>query len=136
MVDLTGACHCGGVSFRLSDVEDALCCHCSICRRASGAPFIAVAPTRPENVELTLAEGVELLGYETSDDLVRSRCSRCGAAVYNDLHLPSGYVSHNFMLGLFDDPNAVPITRHLFYADRVVDIDDDAVRHTALPGRD
>jgi hypothetical protein len=136
MVDVTGTCHCGGVSFRLTDVEFALCCHCSICRRATGAPFIAVAQAKVENADVTLAEGVELLGYETSEYLIRNRCSRCGAGIYNDLHMPSGYVSHNFMVALFDDPAAVPIDCHLFYADRVIDVDDDATKHATLPGKD
>ncbi len=38
-----GACNCGAVAFEIdADLKDVFVCHCSICRRATGANGIAV----------------------------------------------------------------------------------------------
>ncbi|MFQ1699359.1 GFA family protein [Loktanella agnita] len=40
---MKGACNCGAVAFRVdADLRDVYVCHCSICRRYSGAQGIAV----------------------------------------------------------------------------------------------
>lgn len=41
-----GGCSCGAVRFEIGEIFDAGCCHCSICRRMSGAPFGRVADLR------------------------------------------------------------------------------------------
>lgn len=39
----TGECNCGAVAFEIdADLKDVFVCHCSICRRATGANGIAV----------------------------------------------------------------------------------------------
>ncbi|MCA9573437.1 MAG: GFA family protein, partial [Myxococcales bacterium] len=56
-----GHCQCGGVTVTLSaEPVDACYCHCSICRRSTGAPLIAVVVMPEGGMEITLAEGVTL----------------------------------------------------------------------------
>ncbi len=124
MVDVTGRCQCGGVSFEAKGLVRVTYCHCSICRRVTGAPFIAVAGTKPEQMSIALEDGVRLDTYDTSPVLTRHRCSRCGAAIYNHVHLDNGFTWANFMVPLMDDADALPRSHHIYYADRVVDVDD------------
>ncbi|CAE7262531.1 KINB2, partial [Symbiodinium pilosum] len=75
-------CYCGAVMTRVTgDPISVSICHCSICRRLSGAPFVASAVFRPERVELRSREGgePELFELQTSKQVVRQRCAACGA---------------------------------------------------------
>ena len=132
MPDVTGRCCCGGVSYTLTGAKSAQCCHCSICRRVTGAPFISVTGVKPEQADVTLEDGIHLDTYATSSYLTRKRCSRCGAAVFNAVRLKNGMAFDNFMVGLLDDPSALARTHHIYYADRIVDVDDDLPKFDAF----
>lgn len=122
-----GSCHCGGVTVKLSgEPLDACYCHCSICRRSVGAPFIGVTVERAEEVEIVLAEGVELQSRSTSSYLTRLRCGRCGCAIANQVRTSRRPVD-NVMTALFEGPFSY--SRHIYYADRTVDVADDLPKH-------
>ena len=129
---LTGRCHCGGVSFTITGARRSTCCHCSICRRVTGAPFIEIVGVRGEQSEVTVADGITLNEYATSDYLTRMWCSRCGAGVYNAVQLDGRPEYRNFMIGLVDDRSAIPRSHHIYYADRTADVGDDLPKFDAF----
>ena len=74
-----GGCLCGAVRFRaVGPFRDACFCHCESCRRAAGATPVAWGTVdrsdfHVEHGELTIAE--------TSEDVERGFCSRCGSSI-------------------------------------------------------
>lgn len=118
-----GGCHCGAVRFKLSGPPmQSVYCHCSNCRRSTGAAFIMVGFWHPDAVQL--AGGVSLLERATSSHLTRCRCPECGAPIYNRVR-SERITANNVFLPLLDalDADARP-THHIYYADRVVDVED------------
>ncbi|CAJ1453542.1 unnamed protein product [Effrenium voratum] len=113
-----GACFCGEVQVHCTGEPKAVSyCHCSICRRLSGAPFSSQAIFPAEQVELTLQPGASLSSLRTSKGVERSRCTSCMAPV------------RGLLLG--GKMAAVPLSledwrpmHHLHYGDRVMDVRD------------
>jgi hypothetical protein len=106
---LHGGCSCGAVTY---EVEDdflyAAICHCSQCRRATGAankPFAGIAIGK---LRLTGGEAeVLIVGDPAAAHDVR--CRRCGSLLYSDL----GERAHVALGSLLDDPSIRP-TEHIF----------------------
>lgn len=110
MVMLRGACLCRKVSY---DVEDAfryaLNCHCSQCRRATGAAFKPFAGIEADKLQLT--EGQDHLrshGDASGQDLF---CGLCGSLLYS-LVRDGAYV-HVTLGTLIDTPSIRP-SAHIF----------------------
>ena len=120
-----GGCHCGHVRFELwGPPMQALYCHCSVCRGTTGSPYLMVGFWRPDRTQ-TIGT---LLERPTSDWLMRHRCAECGAAIYNAVR-SERLASNNFMLPLLSVRDAaVQPTHHIYYADRIMDIEDDLPR--------
>ena len=80
----TGTCSCGAVSIEVIGPPLQMgYCHCANCRRYSGAPFVAFALWKNENLKVT--SGNEFLGrYKSSDMTVRGFCRKCGTHLVND----------------------------------------------------
>ena len=104
---VTGSCLCGAVRWRIDGPFTGMThCHCSMCRKAHGAPFATYAAVDPESV--TFLAGSDQTGvFESSPGAVRSFCSRCGSVVPvdGDPEVPVG--------GLDGDPGARP-EAHIF----------------------
>ncbi len=104
---LTGQCLCGAVKFTAEQVEPHIhACHCSMCRRWSGGPALAVAAA---NVRFE-GEG-QLAEYESSDWAARGFCKTCGSSLYYRLKSPEMYV---MMSGAFDDGTAFSLEGEIF----------------------
>ena len=112
-----GGCHCGAVRYAADPaaVADAGICHCSICRRSSGAPMLAWA---------FLAEsGFRLLrgapkSYRSSPDCKRQFCETCGCQLFYRQPGAAGIGIHTATL---DDPDLLPFRPrlHMCVADRL-----------------
>ena len=51
---LTGGCQCGRVRYATSVVpDDVSVCHCRMCQKAVGGPFIALALVHPDQITWT-----------------------------------------------------------------------------------
>jgi len=136
MANYTGGCHCGHVKLELDGPPQAVCyCHCSICRKSSGAAFAFVGMWPPDKVRVV--EGEPLATRKTSDHLERHRCPSCGASIYNAVRTKR-FQFNNVLLPLLDErDDALKPTHHIYYADRVMDIPDDLPKFDAFgtPGR-
>ncbi|MEO1601954.1 MAG: GFA family protein [Pseudomonadota bacterium] len=125
---LTGRCYCGSTVLTATEAPvTAAYCHCSDCRRWTGAPVAAFAafpadtvtlsPPRPESAA---AEGVR-----------RWVCPDCGSPLLARFDYLPGQVY--VPIGILDEPDKVPPLLHS-HADRCIawlEIDDDLPRHTA-----
>src|SRR4030095_7985773 len=113
---ITGSCLCGGVRFEIERAVGPFeLCHCSRCRKASGAAFAAGLGVRGEDFRLT--SGAELI--EPYDAPIIERppayrvffCRRCGSPVPNP---QPGAACFEIPAGLLDgDPQLRPDT-HIF----------------------
>ena len=73
---LKGGCYCGSVHYEAGGLAFHLTsCHCSICRRTTGAPFVAWFSV-PRS-EFRLSQGVSTRFRSTPKD-VQTFCSHCG----------------------------------------------------------
>jgi len=107
-----GSCLCGEVRFRLDgDVINTANCHCSICRRTTGAAFNTVVLVRES--EFRMAAGSDRLRtYQLTERAVRHFCQVCGTAVYNTNEKFPGLVL--VPLGAFDDPGRFVPTLNVY----------------------
>ncbi len=105
---ITGRCYCGAHRFRASRLPQVVAyCHCSDCRRVTGAPVAAFAAFAPQDLafEPELTRSISVV-----PNVARWFCQHCGspiAATY--AYLPDQvYVS----LGLIDQASDVPPSLH------------------------
>lgn len=77
--EVEGGCLCGAVRFVIT-LPTKWCahCHCSMCRRAHGAPYVTFCgvPSKQFRIE----QGADQIRrYKSSADAVRSFCRACGS---------------------------------------------------------
>jgi hypothetical protein len=103
---LTGGCQCGAIRYRLDAVPSGThVCHCRMCQKASGGPFIASVLTS----SFTLTRGI-LSVFKSSEIAERGFCAACGTPLtYRSL--PGAFVT--VTLGSLDNPESVaPVTQY------------------------
>lgn len=73
---LTGGCHCGQIRYQaIGQTFQETSCHCSICRRTTGAPFVAWFSVRRGDFRFTQGEPTR---YASTANGMRAFCARCG----------------------------------------------------------
>ena len=78
--DLTkGGCFCGAIRYEFSHGEYPVAdCHCSMCRRTSGAPYVSWVVVPEPVFTYTRGEPVKLQSSESGS---RFFCGKCGTPV-------------------------------------------------------
>ena len=77
---VTGHCLCGGVAFTLTGpISHVDACHCKMCQRWAGGPFIGV-DLREDCVSFDSDD--TLAWYDSSDWARRGFCSKCGSSLF------------------------------------------------------
>jgi len=98
-----GGCLCGAVRYRASETPyDVTHCHCVLCRRASGAPFVSWASFRSAHFSFTIGEPVR---FASSARAVRTFCNRCGTPLTFQLHEKADEI--DVTICSMDDPERV-----------------------------
>lgn len=107
---LRGKCLCGAVQYAVADAfAYALNCHCSNCRRATGAAFKPFAGIARSALKLTEGDDRLLMyGDETNHD---AHCARCGSMLYSVVR-DGAYV--HVPLGTLVDPPSIRPGAHIF----------------------
>jgi hypothetical protein len=127
---LSGQCLCGTVHYEVEDqFRYALNCHCSSCRRATGAAFKPFAGI--ERAKLRIAGGAEhllIFGEESGHD---AHCGKCGSLLYS-LVREAAFV-HVTLGTLVDSPSIRP-SAHIFVGSKApwYTITDDLPQHEGL----
>eukprot|EP00931_Biecheleriopsis_adriatica_P103786 TRINITY_DN78583_c0_g1_i1.p1 TRINITY_DN78583_c0_g1~~TRINITY_DN78583_c0_g1_i1.p1 ORF type:complete len:611 (+),score=116.00 TRINITY_DN78583_c0_g1_i1:33-1835(+) len=130
-------CHCGEIKITCRGEPRAVSyCHCSICRKLSGAPFSCQAVFPAEQVELSLSPGAAITGLQTSKGVERSRCASCMAPVRGTLLGGKMAAVPLALLTIWRatdkrpgqdsavDSSGLRPQHHLYYRDRVMDVRD------------
>lgn len=128
---LAGGCLCGACAYRVADAfRYAMNCHCSECRRSTGAAFKPLAGIERHHLELVAgADAVRTFGAEGWHNVF---CGRCGSLLFSVVK--DGTLAHVPMGTLADAPTIRP-TMHIFTASKApwFTITDDLPRHEAFP---
>ena len=77
---IRGGCACGGIRFEIEAVRSLTHCHCTICRKLTGAAFATYAHV--EKAKFHWLEGEQLITrYESTPGSFRAFCRICGSLV-------------------------------------------------------
>lgn len=99
---LTGGCQCGAVRYELSAMSPrGSVCHCRMCQKASGQPFMALAPVG--DAQLRWTHGSPEI-FKSSNLAERGFCKACGTPLTYRF-VGSGEIS--VAMGSLDDPEAI-----------------------------
>ena len=105
-----GRCYCGAVGYEVDGVfAYALNCHCSQCRRVTGAAFKPLAGIARECVRVTRGEA-DLLVMGTAENN-NTHCARCGSLLFSVVR--DGAFVHVAMGTLEGDPG-IRASAHIF----------------------
>jgi hypothetical protein len=100
---LKGGCFCGAIRYTVTGTPfNATNCHCSVCRRTTGAPFVSWFSVRPEEFRVEQGEPAQ---FASSAHGRRSFCARCGTQLafrFNDRN------EIDVTTASLDDPEQVP----------------------------
>ena len=112
---VNGSCLCGEVrfAFRLPSKFVAHC-HCSICRRAHGAPFVTWVGTWEDRFEIIAGEP-SLRSFASSPEATRQFCGECGSPMFFRSSRWEGEV--HISRALIDEPLDREPAVHVFYSD-------------------
>ncbi len=109
---LTGKCFCGSVHYTVAaEFRYALNCHCSNCRRTTGAAFKPFAGIERGKVSVTRGAPELLIYGEQPDKTDDAHCRHCGSLLYSLVR--DGEWIHIAMGSLVDPPSIRP-TAHIF----------------------
>jgi len=110
-----GGCLCGALRFRADDRPvDTGYCHCSLCRRSTGAPVLAWASFPVGAFAYT--KGSPAI-FPSSDWGHREFCDRCGTQIAYRQTEAAKTVDLNVCC--LDDADALPPQYHIFASDRI-----------------
>ena len=107
-----GECNCGSIAFEVTSIiSDVLICHCSICRRSTGANGIAVIIV--DNNDFRWIKGEEKIKtwHKPAHDWQTSFCQNCGSSLpgINDelrMYIPAGILT--------DSTENLNVTHHIW----------------------
>ena len=112
-------------------MRDACFCHCTSCRRAAGAPFVAWGTV--DEADFRIAAG-RLAVVRSSHPVERGFCSACGTSLtYRNAQRPGEI---DLTLATLDAPAAFEPRMHIWVQDKLpwVRIADDLPRYAMAAG--
>lgn len=107
---VTGGCLCGGVRFEVSEpLVSASWCHCTRCRRRTGASASPNARIAPGSLRIVSGEDL-VRCYQPPDGFAKCFCSECGSQLWSRSPRDPDVIS--IRMGAFDeDPGIRPMWR-------------------------
>jgi hypothetical protein len=124
---LSGGCLCGDVRYEAGTGAFHECaCHCSICRRASGAPFVAWFSVPRTSFRWLQGQATS---YASTERGTRSFCPRCGTQLtFEESDCPDEMGVTTCSL---DNPEQLPPHCHIYTGTQLewVKLEDGLPRH-------
>lgn len=128
---LEGGCLCGSTRYLVRGEPSVVAlCHCSMCRRAAGAPVVAWAMFALADLQFLRGEPAR---YTSSPGVERGFCGRCGTTLSFTADFLPGLV--DVTVASLDDPARLPPQMHIWESARLpwLVLADDRPRHLELP---
>lgn len=105
----TGGCLCGGVRYAIhNSARDVVDCHCGQCLHFHGH-FGAYTSTERRNLELLAQDS--LSWYQSSAEVRRGFCTRCGSSLFWDR---VSLATMSIAAGTLDQPTGLQTVGHIF----------------------
>lgn len=129
----SGGCLCGNIRFEVTGAPlRSFCCHCSMCKKASGGPMMALFFAPRINVHVTRGKTQR---YRSSETAVRHFCVDCGSPIFFErLTRPERL---GVFVGSLDDPSEFKPDYHIWTSRQCswlrLDGDDDVPRTSEGP---
>ena len=123
-MEWTGGCLCGRVGYRVSeDPQWVGNCHCSLCRKQSGAPYTTCILFSQEAFEWTKEQPSY---YRSSEKATRAFCEHCGSSL--TWETPGAFT---VFVGSLDRPEDVQPSSHCYTTTKLpwVQLDDNLPHH-------
>lgn len=110
MVTFDGGCLCGAIRYRASGpASHQSYCHCTICRRASGAPVVSWLTVPAKGFEFTRGQPAR---YDSSESAYREFCPQCGSQLtFRDRNKPDRV---DITSASLDQPSLAPPKDHIW----------------------
>jgi hypothetical protein len=106
MKTLSGGCLCGSIEYTISDaLIYAGYCHCSECRRWTGAPFSATGGVKSSDFILTIGKPL-LSSFKKGKNSTSYFCSHCSSIVYGVV--PEHKMNYVMLGTLTESPSLKP----------------------------
>jgi len=103
-----GSCLCGSIHIRVAALKLQVgTCHCSMCRRWSGGPFMGVDC----GTEVSFNGEENISVYDSSEWAERGFCRKCGSHLFYRLKQSGQFV---MSVGLFDDEERFIFDHQIF----------------------
>ncbi len=107
---MEGHCLCGAVRYVVDGAPvQRTNCHCTMCRRASGAPFVAWFSVAREQLRYVTGQPAR---YRSSSHGTRTLCAACGTPLTFESSREPDYV--DVTVCSLSDPEAVAPEQHIF----------------------
>jgi hypothetical protein len=112
---LTGGCLCGNVRYRVTAGPTwAGHCHCSLCRKATGAPYVSWFTVPTTTFELTAGFPAK---FSSSPKANRQHCPSCGTQLTFQFNERPATI--DVTIASLDNPSSVAPTENVHWGDRV-----------------
>lgn len=134
MTLLRGQCFCGEVRFEMEHLPRTTThCHCSMCRKIHGAPFVTWVGGKTGTLKITLGEST-LKVFQSSKEAKRGFCGQCGSVLFfESVRWPgeTSVAAPHIQGALPEKPRA-----HIFYSDRAawVEVNDELPKYGGESG--
>ena len=110
-MELQGYCLCGEVHVTIPELsEEITVCHCHMCQKFFGGPFLSLAGVLPKDVEISGEEQIQR--YLSSEWAERGFCKKCGSGLFYHSLADDEYY---FPAGLFAEIDQAKLTTEIFY---------------------
>lgn len=110
-MELQGHCLCGEVRVTIPELsEEITVCHCHMCQKFFGGPFLSLASVLPKDVEISGEEQIQR--YLSSEWAERGFCKQCGSSLFYHSLADDEYY---FPAGLFAEIDQAKLTTEIFY---------------------
>lgn len=104
---MTGGCLCGAVRYEALEVDPKYhACHCGMCRRWGGGPFLGVDA---RSVRFESDESIHR--YHSSEWAARGSCRECGTGLFYHFKPEDRYV---LCAGSFDDQSDLTLSSEIY----------------------
>ncbi len=108
VVNARGSCLCGDVKVSANDIVKKIdACHCAMCRKWGGGPYMAVE----SHGDIQFEGESNISVFASSDWAERGFCKNCGTHLFYRLKDKSYY---GLPSGLFDDLTELEFTHQIF----------------------